>query len=384
LLHPVNSIAAQWADYDNDGFLDLFICCERQPNLLFHNLGNGTFESVAEKFGVEGGVDRFCKGVTWLDYDNDDYPDLYLNYFSDEGGQLFHNDQGKSFTNVTRSMGIDGPVVGFSCWNFDYDNDGWLDIYASCYKGSLREVVEGLTSGITRDKNKLYHNLQGKKFEEVSRKVGLNGFYGTMGSNYSDFDNDGYPDMYLGTGDPFLSTLVPNRMFKNVHGERFSEITVSARTGNLQKGHGISCGDWDHDGDVDIFIQMGGAIPGDSYHNILFQNPGQGNHWLTVKLIGQKTNRPAIGVRLKAVTDSDPPLIVYQQVCSGSSFGANALQRHLGLGQATRLSSLEVHWPTSGTTQVFRDIAADQNIEITEFADDYRKLELQPISLPSN
>ena len=87
--------------------------------------------------------------------------------------------------------------------------------------------------------------------------------------------------------------VVPNRMFKNVDGRRFAEITASSGTGNLQKGHGVSCADWDRDGDLDLFIEMGGAVPGDRYHNILFENPGQGNHWLTVKLKGVKTNRAA-------------------------------------------------------------------------------------------
>jgi hypothetical protein len=383
LLDPVNSISAKWADYDNDGWLDLFVCCERQPNRLFHNRGNGTFESVAEKLGVQGGDNRICKGVAWIDYDNDDYPDLLLNHFSPHAAQLLHNDRGKSFTDVSESLGIDGPVFGFSCWSFDYDNDGWLDIFATSYNAPLHDVVQGIMGeSPKRDSNRLFRNVQGERFQDVTKQVGLDKFYGTMGSNFGDFDNDGFPDMYLGTGDPQLSTLVPNRMLKNVRGERFSEITASARTGNLQKGHGVSCGDWDHDGDVDIFIQMGGAIPGDSYHNILFQNPGQGNHWLTVNLVGQKTNRAAIGARIKAVIDSDPPLVVHQQISSGSSFGGNPLQAHLGLGPATRLAALEIHWPTSGTTQRFEDVPADQNIEITEFATEYQKLDLSPISLP--
>ena len=108
--------------------------------------------------------------------------------------------------------------------------------------------------------------------------------------------------MYLGTGEPSLATLVPNRMFKNVGGERFADITGTSGTGHLQKGHGVACGDWDRDGDVDLFVQTGGVVDGDKYHNILFQNPGQGNHWLTVKLVGKKTNRAAIGARIKVVT----------------------------------------------------------------------------------
>ena len=156
---------------------------------------------------------------------------------------------------------------------------------------------------------------------------------------------------------PEFETLFPNRMFKNVEGKRFAEITASSGTGNLQKGHGVSFADWDRDGDLDLFIEMGGASLGDRYHNILFQNPGQGNHSLTVKLVGKKTNRPAIGAQIKVVTAGDHPLTIYRHVSSGSSWGANPLEQHIGLAKAERVALLEIHWPTSGTTQVFRDIA---------------------------
>ena len=176
--------------------------------------------------------------------------------------------------------------------------------------------------------------------------------------------------------------LVPNRMFKNVGGKRFAEITASSGTGHLQKGHGVACGDWDRDGNIDLFVEMGGAVTGDRYHNVLFQNPGQGNNWLTVKLVGKKTNRPAIGARIKVVTAGDEPLTVHRHVSSGSSFGANPLQQTIGLGKADRVAMLEIHWPTSGTTQVFRDVAVNQAIEVTEFATDYKKLDWKPIPVP--
>ena len=147
----------------------------------------------------------------------------------------------------------------------------------------------------------------------------------TMGCNFGDLDNDGFLDFYLGTGDTDLSSLMPNRMFKNVDGKRFADITASSGTGNLQKGHGVSCADWDRDGDLDIFIEMGGVTNGDKYHNILFQNPGQGNNWLTVKLVGKKSNRAAIGARIKAVTAGEKPLTIHRHVSSGSSWGANPL-----------------------------------------------------------
>jgi hypothetical protein len=383
LSDAVNSISASWADYDNDGLLDLFVCCEsdRQPNRLYRNKGDGTFEEVAAKAGVQGTL-KSCKGVAWIDYDNDGYPDLFLNYLRGTA-QLFHNNRDGTFTDVTAEMGIDGPKSGFSCWAWDFDNDGYLDIFATSYNRTLPDIVKGLIGQPHSSySNKLYRNMGGKGFKDVTKEMGLDMVFATMGSNFGDFDNDGYLDMYLGTGDPHLSTLVPNRMFKNVAGKRFAEITGTSGTGHLQKGHSVCCGDWDRDGNVDIFIEMGGAINGDKYHNILFQNPGHDNSWLTVKLVGKKTNRSAIGARIKAVTAGGEPLTVHRHVSSGSSFGANPLQQTLGLGKAKSVASLEIHWPTSNTTQTFRDVAVNQAIEVTEFADSYRRLDWKPIPRP--
>ena len=132
LLDPVNLASATWADYDNDGFLDLFVCCERQPNRLYHNEGNGTFKEVAAQAGFRYDG-RLRKGAAWIDYDNDGWPDLFV-CNSGGAGPLFHNNRNGTFTDVTREMGIHGPSVGFSCWAWDYDNDGWLDIFATSYE----------------------------------------------------------------------------------------------------------------------------------------------------------------------------------------------------------------------------------------------------------
>jgi ASPIC and UnbV/FG-GAP-like repeat len=379
LMDPVNSISATWADYDNDGWLDLFICSETSVNRLYHNKRDGTFEEVAEKAGLSGVGGSICKGAAWIDFDNDGDPDLFLNHLNGVG-QLFRNDGKGYFEDFTLSMGINGPRMGFSCWAWDYDNDGWLDIFATSYDRSVEDVVKGLIGQRhSRATNKLFRNQGGERFVDVTREAGLDMVFATMGSNFADFDNDGYLDFYLGTGEPSLSTLIPNRLFKNVDGKRFAEITASTGTGHLQKGHAVACGDWDRDGDVDIFIETGGAVNGDKYHNVLFENPGQGNHWLTVKLVGKQTNRAAIGARIKVVTAGEVSQILHRHVSSGSSFGANPLRQHLGLTKATRVESLEVYWPTSKTTQVFHDIAADQTIEITEFEEDYRKLESKPL-----
>jgi len=383
LLHPVNSNAAAWADYDNDGHVDLFIACERQNNRLYHNKGDGTFEEVAARAGVQGEPKRFCKGCTWIDYDNDGYPDLFLNNHNGDA-RLYHNNQNGTFKEETESMNIAGPYAGFSCWTWDYDNDGWLDIFATSYDRTVADVVKGmLGEPHARYSNRLYRNAKGKTFENVGRQAGLDMVFATMGSNYADFDNDGFLDMYLGTGEPNLATLVPNRMFKNVAGERFSEITASSGTGHLQKGHGVACGDWDRDGDVDLFVETGGAVNGDKYHNVLFQNPGQGNHWLTVKLVGKKTNRAAIGARIKLVTAGEKPLTLHRHISSGSSFGGNPLEQTIGLAKAARVDRLEIHWPTSATTQMFHDIPANQAIEVTEFEPSYKVLNRKPIPQPN-
>ncbi|MFO0806887.1 MAG: CRTAC1 family protein [Gemmataceae bacterium] len=381
MLDPLNSDTCQWADFDNDGHLDLFVACERQPVKLYRNRGNGTFQDVAEKAGLSGhrGI---WKGCNWLDFDNDRFPDLFLN---DYGGtaKLFHNNRNGTFTDVTSAMGIDGPAKGLSCWAWDYDNDGWIDIFATCFEESTETVVAGiLGQPFKSETTRLYRNIGGTKFQDVSKEAGVALVFAAMGTNFGDFDNDGWLDVYLGTGNHDLGTLVPNRMLRNVDGKRFADITGSSGTGNLQKGHGVSIGDWDRDGAVDIFIQMGGASPGDAYHNLLFRNPGQRNNWLNLKLAGKKSNRSAIGASITLVTSGPNPRTIHRHVSSGSSFGANPLEQHMGVGTAESIERLEIFWPASGTTQMFRDLKPNQAIHIEEFATDYRRREYKRIPLP--
>jgi len=384
LAQPLNSNSASWADYDNDGLLDVFVCCERQPNRLYRNRGDGTFFDVAPRAGVAGS-DTMVKGAAWLDYDNDGWEDLFVNVLAGRA-RLYRNARDGTFREVTEPMGIDGPGFGFSCWAFDFDNDGWLDIFATCYQRTTAEIVKGLLGkphGM--DRCRLYRNLEGKGFRDIAKEAGLGDVYGTMGSNFGDIDGDGLLDIYLGTGEPSLASLVPNRMFRNLGGGRFQDVSSATRTGHLQKGHGVSFGDWDRDGDLDILVELGGSVPGDRYHTVLFQNPGNpgaSHRWLTLKLVGARTNRAAIGARIKVVTDGDPPLTIHRHVSTGSSFGANPLEQTIGLGRARRIALLEIRWPASGTTQSFRDVPLDTRIEITEFADAWRPLATSRVGLP--
>ena len=218
---------------------------------------------------------------------------------------------------------------------------------------------------------RLYRNLGADGFREVTREVGLDRPMAPMGCNIGDIDNDGFLDFYLGTGWFSYCGLVPNVLFKNVEGKRFEDVTMSSGTGHLQKGHGVSFADFDEDGDLDLFVETGGAVPGDKSYNQLFRNPGHGRHWLKIKLIGTRTNRAALGAgihaRIKGADGKERS--IYRTVGNNSSFGGNSLVELIGLLDAARVETLTITWPTSLTTQTFRDVAADRTIAITEGSD---------------
>ena len=272
---------AAWADYDNDGFVDLFVGNENAAGQLFRNKGDGTFVDVAAAAGVGQGA--FTKGAVWGDYDNDGFPDLYVSNFGQENF-FYHNNRDGTFTEIAKALGAEGPIASFPTWFFDYDNDGCLDLFVSSYVQSVAEIVnELLKRPIQVETMKLYRNTCRGGFEDVSEAAGVNRVSMAMGSNFGDIDNDGFLDFYLGTGSPSYGALVPNLLFRNEGGKRFTDVTTLTGTGHLQKGHGIAFGDVDGDGGQDIFLHTGGAVPGDVYGNVLFHNPGSpGNHRLQI------------------------------------------------------------------------------------------------------
>ena len=231
---------------------------------------------------------------------------------------------------------------------------------------------------------RLYRNVGAKMFRDVTAQLGLDRVVLPMGSNFGDIDNDGFLDIYLGTGRPSYAYLMPNVMFRNDGGRRFEDVTAVTGTGHLQKGHGVAFADWDRDGDLDVFLEAGGASPGDRAHNVLFQNPGNGNHWLTVRLVGTRTNRAALGAKIRVDLPAPDGRTVsrYRTVTAGSSFGGNPFACTIGLGRAETIRELEVSWPTSGTRQVFRGVPIDRSIEITEGRESFRVLDAPPIPLP--
>jgi hypothetical protein len=203
-----------------------------------------------------------------------------------------------------------------------------------------------------------------------------------MGSNFGDIDNDGFLDFYLGTGTPPYGDILPNVLFHNQGGKKFSDITTSSGTGDLHKGHGVAFADLDNDGDEDLIAEIGGAVPGDAHAMRVFENPGNGNDWITIHLVGSRSNRSAIGARVKVTVENDGvKRFIFRTVGSGGSFGASPLQQHVGLGKNARIVSVDIWWPTSDSHQSFPDVQKNQFIEIKEFASEYTRLERKRFKL---
>jgi len=320
----------------------------------------------------------FVKGVAWGDFNNDVRPDLYV---SVKGGRnhLFRNDGARNpkhpaleqwnFTDVTEQAGVAEQRETFATWFFDFDNDGWPDIFVSGYSASSMQDVGAFELGkpFHAELPCLYRNNHDGTFTDVSRAMHLDRVILAMGADFGDLDNDGWLDIYLGTGEPSYQALLPNRMFRNNAGKSFQDVTTSGGFGHLQKGHGIAIGDIENDGNEDVFAKMGGAFPGDVYQSALFRNPGHGNHWITLVLEGVKSNRAAFGARIRVTTHGiGGKREVYRTVGYGSSFAGNPLRQHIGLGKAEIADEISVSWPTSHTTQIFRGAAADRIYRIRE------------------
>ena len=376
LARPATSTqTAVWTDFDRDGFLDLFVGNENSPAQLFHNKGDGTFEDVAATARVNRTA--YSKGVTAGDYDNDGWPDLYVSNLGG-GNFLYRNNRDGTFSELATAAGVAGPGRGFATWFFDYDNDGWQDLFVTSYYTSLEETARSyLKLPINADTMKLYRNMRDGSFQDVTRAVGLDKAFMPMGANYGDIDNDGFLDIYLGTGNPSYAALVPSVLLRNKDGRAFVDVTVSSGTGEFHKGHGVAFADLDRDGDEEIVFEVGGATPGDAHALRLFENPGHHRDWIALKLVGVKSNRAAIGARLTVTVEETTGArrAIHRVVGSGGSFGASPLQQHIGLGPSVRRVDVEVWWPTTGTSQRFTGVGPNQFIQIAELAKDYARLD---------
>jgi tetratricopeptide (TPR) repeat protein len=382
LAKPATSTqTAAWTDIDNDGRVDLFVGNEDSPSQLFRNRGDGTFEDIAASAGVAR--TSFTKAVHAGDFDNDGYQDLYVSNLRG-ANLLYRNNHDRTFAEVAAAAGVIGADRGFPAWFFDYDNDGWDDLFVSSYFLSIEENARTyMRLPFNARTQKLYRNLGNGRFEDATERTNMAKVFMPMGSNFGDIDNDGFLDIYLGTGSPSYAALKPSVLLRNKDGKAFLDVTASSGTGEMHKGHGVAFADLDNDGDEEIVFKVGGATPGDAHAFRLFENPGHGNDWLGVSLVGVKTNRAAIGARIKVTVENTPGgrRSIYRTVNSGGSFGASPLQQHIGLGKAARIVDVEVFWPVSNTRQHFASVAKNQVIEIRELEDRVTPLARKPSPL---
>jgi hypothetical protein len=375
------SQGAAWSDFNGDGWLDLFIGRESitteaggptGPASMYLSQGDGTFIDLGENREIS--TAGFVKGAMFGDLDEDGDPDLYVSTMQGEN-HLFINEGGGRFSPFTEHDVHTTPINGFATWMFDYNQDGRLDIFAAAYPASYGAVgpldpdfgraTEGYISdligfdGRTYETMQLYRNTE-TGFENVTLEVGLDDVHSTMGASFGDMDMDGYPDIYLGTGGTSYDALEPNVAYHNSGGVRFLDVTSAVGMGHLQKGHGVSFGDIDEDGDEDIWADIGGALPADRFGNSLFVNPTNDRdtttrHTVHLRLEGVTANRSAFGAEVRVVT---PGRTFYHWVGNGSSFGANSTQVEVALADETEVQWIEIDWPY-GETEIIEAIELD-------------------------
>jgi hypothetical protein len=398
-MHPTQ--AAVWADFNNDGWLDVYIGMEsltKTGNMNNHNCAlyinnhDGTFTNVATQAHCD--VNDFVKGVSAADFNNDGWQDIFISTMSGKKYLLQNKCKGgkiPDFEDVAAKAGIKNTVSTFTTWFYDYNNDGWPDVLVSGYNFGTSlgfyAAADALGKPVPDAGNVfLYRNNHDGTFTDVTHETGLDKVVFSMGGNFGDIDNDGYPDMYFGTGNPDFRSLIPNKLFRNIDGKKFADVTTSSRTGNLQKGHGVAFADFRNNGIQDIFIEMGGAYSGDAYTSSLYLNPGQSNNnWISLKLTGVKANRMGIGSRIKLTfTENGLQRSVYKDVNSGGSFGSSPLRQELGIGQAKVIDDIEIRWAGSGTIQHFKNVMPNQFLGITENSDKLNIIHLKKYNFKMN
>jgi tetratricopeptide (TPR) repeat protein len=382
---PGSGFVSVWGDLDNDGWLDLVVANgvlqEGSVPQIYRNNRDGTFTNMTKQAGLNEPPGYGAIGVALGDYDKDGRLDILINGRESAPNRLYHNDGEWHFTEVAAKAGVmQPPHNGFVCFFFDYNNDGWPDILTTSL-APWEAAVEGLKKGyapasaraVHPDASRLFRNNGNGTFTDVTYAAKLYYPTGTMGAGVADVDNDGHTDVYLGTGDPQISRLEPNRFFRNNGDGTFSDLTSYvgfARPGN--KGHGVAFIDIDDDGALDIFAQLGGHYPGDHTYNAFYHNlKAAQNHWLEVELRGVKSNRMAIGTQL-TVRAGD--LVVYREVKGSEGFGSTSMMRqHFGLGRHEKIDSLEIRWP-SGERHAFQGLNANQIIAVKEDEREWRKV----------
>lgn len=361
---------ATWADVNNDGWVDVFIANENNdknahPCELFINNGDETFTDKAKDWGMDGNF-GYAKAANFADFNNDGWMDLFLGCLG-QPNYLFMN-RGKQpngelkFENIASKVGVTLPNMSFPAIVVDFDHNGYPDILSTSFPldrldriaQDVGEEMLGISNNV--EKTKLFLNQGNERFKEVSKEWNIDKMIYAMGFNSGDLNNDGWIDVYAGTGAFAFTTLVPNRVFLNRGGKGFDEVTMSSGMGHLQKGHGIGFGDLDNDGDQDVYVTLGGAVEGDDAHNALFVNPNTGNNWLRLQL-RSKVNKNRLGARVRVTgkTVTGKVQSWYHTVGDGGTFGSNSMELEIGLGAVTEILVVRIDWP-GRKTDVFKGL----------------------------
>jgi len=335
-------------------------------NILYHNNGDGTFSDVSDAAGISGANGTYGLGVLTADFDNDGWPDIYVANDS-TASALYQNKKNGKFVDVGLEAGCvlspDGkPQAGMGVSAADYDLDGNLDIVKTNFAG---------------DTPSLYHNRGNWNFEDATFTAGLGKHtqYLGWGCGFIDFDNDGWPDILLCNGHVYpeveqLKTeagYAQRKLFyRNLRNGRFEDISTQLGLGisDPVAARGCAFGDFDNDGDVDVVVN-----PVNDYPQLLRCDSKLENNWLKVKTIGTKSNRSGIGARLKCVSRPSDEKDIHEQIdevrSGGSYYSQNDLRVHFGLGNADKVQLLEIRWP-SGQIDQLKNISANQLIFVKE------------------
>ncbi len=376
-------------DYDRDGKLDLFIAnylkfdlattpepgkgancmwkgvavncgpkgLPTDTNLLYRNNGDGTFTDVSDKSGISKVTGRYAMTAVVTDYDDDGWSDIYIACDS-TASILYRNNKDGTFTDTALESGVayseDGNAqAGMGLGIGDYNGDGLIDIFKTHFSDDLPALYRNTGRGI---------------FDDASRLAGFDHTkYVQWGTGMFDFDNDGWVDIFTVTGNVYPEVekffkeyphRTPRLIYRNIGSKKF--VDVSAQVGTLapHSSRGAAFGDIDNDGDMDVLIMNMNDVP-----TLLRNNKTNANNWLTIQLIGTKSNRSAIGSRVRVMTDAHTQT---QELTSQSSYYShNDSRLHFGLGTSRKVNRIEVRW-TNGQTEIIKDVSANRFITIKE------------------
>jgi enediyne biosynthesis protein E4 len=346
-------------------------------NILYHNNGDGTFTDVSEASGILRATGTYGLGVLTADFDNDGWPDIYVADDS-TASALYQNKKNGKFEDIAIEAGCalspDGkPQAGMGVSAADYDLDGNLDIVKTNFAG---------------DTPSLYHSLGGSSFEDTTFTAGLGAHtqYLGWGCGFFDMDNDGWPDILICNGHvyPEVEQLKTEAgyaqrklLYQNLRNGHFADVSLQGGPGISEPSasRGAAFGDFDNDGDIDVVVNTVNDYP-----QLLRCDTKFDNNWIKVRTIGTKSNRSGIGARLTCVIhlpgESNPHKQIDEVRSGGGYFSQNDLRVHFGLGKAEKVDALEIRWP-SGQIDTVKDVKANQLIFVKEGEGITRSMQFQ-------